>query len=100
MTYAKGTPEFEYNLDLMHEFEDCVPMTRPERKLLHYWVQYGNDINSNPWKIFEPDGSPMNYLKALRIRQGSSHGPWDSWEYADCMMPEISGFSVIQLKKR
>ena len=46
MTYAKGTPEFEYNLDLMHEFEDCVPMTRPERKLLHYWVQYGNDINS------------------------------------------------------
>ena len=27
------------------------------------------------------DGSPMNYLKAHRIRFGASHGPWDSWEF-------------------
>ena len=46
MKFKKGTPEFEYNLDAMHELEDCVPMTRPERTLLHYWVQFGNDIDT------------------------------------------------------
>lgn len=99
MKFTKGTLEFEYNLDAMHELEDCVPMTRPERTLLHYWVQFGNDIDTNPWKIFEPDGSPMGFLKALRVHQGFPHGPWDSWEYADCILPENPGFSVIRTKK-
>ena len=35
MKFKKGTPEFEYNLDAMHELEDCVPMTRPERTQWH-----------------------------------------------------------------
>ena len=100
MRFVKGSPEFEYNVDAMHDLEDLVPMTRPERKLLHYWVVFGNDIYTNPWRIFEPDGSPMSFLKALRIRQGYSHGPWDSWEYADCIIAGNPGFFAIRFKKR
>ena len=70
-----------------------------KRTLLHYWVQFGNDIDTNPWKIYEPDGSSMGFLKALRVCQGFPHGPWDSWEYADCILPENPGFSVIRTKK-
>ena len=99
MKFRKGTPEFEYNMDAMHEMEEFVPMTRSERDRLHDWVWYGNDINTNPWKIFEPDGTSMCFLKALRVRQGCSHGPWDSWEYANCIMPENPGFSVVRVKK-
>ena len=48
MKYLKGSPEFEYNLDAMHEMEDHIPMTRPERVNLHFWVQHGHDIDTNP----------------------------------------------------
>ena len=82
MKFRKGTPEFEYNMDAMHEMEDTIPMTRSEREDLHFWVQHGNDIET-----------------ALRIRQGYPHGPWDSWEYADCIFPENPGFSVIRTKR-
>ena len=98
MKFRKGTPEFEYNMDAMHEMEESIPMTRSERENLHFWVQHGNDIDTNPWKIREPDGSPMLFLKALRVHQGYPHGPWDSWEYSDCIMPENPGFSVVRLK--
>lgn len=100
MRFEKGSPEFEYNIDAMHELEDHVPMTRPERKLLHYWVVFGNDIDTNPWRIFELDGSPMNFLKALRVKQGCSHGPWDSWEFAECIISGNPGFSAFHFKKR
>ena len=74
-------------------------MTRSERDLFYEWVHQGLSIDSNPWKTLEPDGSPMNFLKALRIHQGYSHGPWDSWEYADCIMSENPGFFVIRTKR-
>ncbi len=95
MKYRKGSPEFEFNLDSMREMEDVIPMTRPERDRLHIWVQHGNDVNTNPWRIFEPDGSPMCFLKALRVRQGCSHGPWDSWEFANYLIPDYFGKLTI-----
>ena len=98
MRYARGTPEFNANMDAYLEMDEFVPMTRDERILLRYWVRDGHDIDTNPWKIFEPDGSPMNFLKALRVRRGYPHGPWDSWEYADSILPENPGFSVIRVK--
>lgn len=95
MKYPKGTPEFEFNMDAMHEMEDSIPMTRSERENLHFWVQHGNDIDTNPWKIFETDGSPMGFLKALRILQGYPHGPWDSWEYDNYLKLDTSGYPSI-----
>ena len=96
MKYKKGSPEFEFNLDAMHQMENFIPMTHKERENLHFWVQHGHDIDTNPWKMFETDGSPMCYLKALRIRQGYPHGPWDSWEYESFLIPDVDGNLTIR----
>ncbi len=95
MKYRKDTPEYDLNWEVYHEMVDAVPMTRPERSQLLRWVKDGNDIDSNPWKLFEMDGSPMNYLKARRILFGASHGPWDSWEYAPYLKPDTFGELTI-----
>ena len=70
MIYQNNTFEYRMNLAAFRDLEEA------------HWILTGHDLDSNPWDYFEPDGSPMNYLKALRIRCGYSHGPWDSWEYA------------------
>lgn len=57
----------EYLWDRLREFEDTVPMTRPERDALHRWVRGGHDINSNPWGYDYGDGWEMNYLEAMRM---------------------------------
>ena len=82
MKYSKDSFEFQMNQDAFHQMEEVVPMTSIERSNFAHWILTGHDLDSNPWRYFEPDGSPMNYLKALRIRCGYSHGPWDSWEFA------------------
>ena len=81
MKYAKGSIEYEMNCASLREMLEAIPMTLSEQSRLQWWVREGHDINSNPWKCFEPDGSSMNYLKAFRILFGAPHGPWDSWEY-------------------
>lgn len=81
MRYAKGSVEYIVNLESFHEMEDIVPMTRIERFRLINWIKKGHDLESNPWLYKNSDLSPMNYLKAFRIRYGASHGPWDSWEF-------------------
>ena len=91
MIYAKESLEYDMNFVSLREMEEAIPMTLSERSRLHWWAKRGNDINSNPWKFFEPDGSPMNFLKAFRIQFGVSHGPWDSWEYEAYMTPDRSG---------
>ena len=82
MKYQRDSFEFKMNRAAFLEMEAVVPMTSIERSQFKHWVLTGHDLDSNPWDYFEPDGSPMNYLKALRIRCGYSHGPWDSWEYS------------------
>ena len=99
MRFANETAEYYANIDAMREMEQYIPMTRSERDLFYEWVHQGLSIDSNPWKTLEPDGSPMNFQKALRIHKGYSHGPWDSWEYADCIMSENPGFFVIRTKR-
>ena len=69
MIYQNNTFEYRMNLAAFRDMEEVVPMTKNERSQFTRWVLNGHD-------------SPMNYLKALRIRCGYSHGPWDSWEYA------------------
>ena len=95
MKYKKDTPEYEVNWAIYHEMADAVPMTHSERSHLLKWVKDGNDIDSNPWKYFEMDGSPMNYLKAHRIRFGASHGSWDSWEFEPYLMMDRFGKLTI-----
>ena len=95
MKYKKDTPEYEVNWAIYHEMADAVPMTRSERSHLLKWVKDGNDIDSNPWKYFEMDGSPMNYLKAHRIRFGASHGSRDSWEFEPYLMMDRFGKLTI-----
>lgn len=91
MIYAKGSIEDAVNHCSLQEMEEAVPMTRLERSCLRKWVKSGHDIDTNPWRCYEPDGSDMNYLKAYRILYGVSHGPWDSWEYSTYIQLDSSG---------
>lgn len=95
MRYIRGTTEYEVNRQQLLEMEEVVPMTLSERANLRNWVRNGNDINSNPWKYFDMDGSNMNYLKAYRLRFGASHGVWDSWEFETFLIPDGSGKKLI-----
>lgn len=91
MRFLKGSPEYDLNWDRYHEMSETIPMTRSERSQLLQWVKAGNSVDSNPWKCFELDGSPMNFLKARRILFGASHGPWDSWEFEPFLKADIFG---------
>ena len=81
MRYAFSTVDYDANLAAFHEMEEVIPMTTLERKKVLYWVQYGHDLDSNPWGYYDREGFEMSYLHALRIRNGASHGPWDDWEF-------------------
>ncbi len=82
MTYPKDSIDYQINMEALREMEEMVPMTLLERSRIRYWVKTGHDLETNPFKIYEPDGSGMNYLKAHRIVYGMAHGFWDAWEFA------------------
>ena len=71
-------------------------MTIQEREQLRKWATEGHDVDSNPWKVYEPDGSDMNYLKAYRILHGVSHEIWDSWEFDPYLCETPDGMYVIR----
>lgn len=96
MRYVKGSEDYLANLEGLREMEEDIPMTRFERARLRNWVKDGHDIESNPWNDLNSDSSPMNYLKALRIRYGASHGPWDFWEFEVPWKWDISGHVLIE----
>ena len=83
MIFDKHSIDYQINMLALEDFEMAVPMTAPERSAIRNWVKNGHEIDSNPWKILEPDGYPMNYLKARRIKVGYSSGPWDNWNGGD-----------------
>lgn len=87
MIYRRNSVDYEINLEALHEMEEFVPMTLNERNRLRGWVKAGHDIDSNPWHYLEDNGAEMNFLKAFRILYGSSHGPWDSWEFDTYSLP-------------
>ena len=96
MKYAKGSIDYKVNLVSLHEMEEVVPMTSYERARLRNWVKDGHDVESNPWNYLNDDGSEMNYLQCLRIHNGYSHGPWDSWEYQVPWKRDLSGLELIE----
>ena len=96
MIYARDSFEYHTNYEAFKELEEYVPMTRFERESIRLWVKFGYDIDTNPWKMCEVDGQTMNYLKALRIRCGASHGPWESWEYEPFVCNRDDGFYVVR----
>ena len=96
MIYKRGTVDYDVNLCSLHEMEEVVPMTLLERARLRGWAKAGHDVDTNPWNLFEPDGSEMNFLKAHRIRFGYSHGLWDAWEYAAYICEIPDGMHIIR----
>jgi len=96
MIYKKGSVDYEVNRCSLREMEEVVPMTIQEREQLRKWTTEGHDVDSNPWKVYEPDGSDMNYLKAYRILHGVSHGIWDSWEFDPYLCETPDGMYVIR----
>lgn len=98
MIYKKGSVDYEVNRCSLREMEEFVPMTLQERARLRQWVKEGHDVDSNPWKIYEPDGSDMNFLKAYRIKYGASHGMWDTWEYDPYLDKNPDGIHVIHCR--
>ena len=80
MRYLKHSIDYQFNMEAFHEMERCIPMTVSERNALRSWVKRGNDIETNPWEFTDSDGWPLNYLRAYRLRNGYSSGPWDNWK--------------------
>lgn len=97
MRYEKKSLDYQLNMEAFHDMDDHVPMTKPERDALRSRAKKGYDIDTNPWGLTEPDGYPMNYLKAYRIKNGYSSGPWDDWKGDENQLfwdkPRLSFFS-------
>lgn len=52
----------------LREYEPTIcGMTAQERKELREWVESGNDVFENPWRISRENGWPMDYIHALRF---------------------------------
>lgn len=78
--FPRDSVDYEVNMESLHEMENVVPMTLPERTELRKWVKKGNDIDSNPWGYYDNYGCLMCFLQAYRIVFGFSSGPWDCWK--------------------
>lgn len=70
MKIDRSTIDYKISMDNLRWMEDVVPMTRSERQSLRSWVMRGNDIDSNPWDLRDPDGTQLNYLEAFRLENG------------------------------
>lgn len=83
MRYDKHSIDYQVNMEALHEMEECVPMTKPERNAVRRWVKKGYELDSNPWDCLDTDGMPLNYLQAYRLYYGCSSGPWNDWKGPD-----------------
>lgn len=83
MRYDKQSIDYQVNMVALHEMEEFVPMTNPERAAVRKWVKKGYELESNPWNYLDSDGMPLNYLQAYRLYYGYSSGPWDYWKGPD-----------------
>lgn len=80
MKIDRKSIDYQVNIETLHEMEECIPMTLPERRALREWVYRGNDVESNPWDYRDGDGLQLNFLQAYRLKYGYSSGPWDNWK--------------------
>lgn len=56
------TLEQDIRLEELHEMEEFIPMTTPERNRVRKWVYSGHSVNSNPWHYKDVHGYEMDYL--------------------------------------
>lgn len=98
MRFEKKSIDYHLNLEMLHEMEELVPMTRKERDHIRNWVKRGHDLESNPWDCRDEHGYLLNYLQAYRLINGYCSGPWDNWKgpgiepfwdsFGKCFFPE------------
>ena len=53
----------------MKDFETFLRQmdaTAEERQQVEAWIAAGNDFNGNPYDLFFENGSPMDFISALR----------------------------------
>lgn len=50
------------HLEELHEMENFVPMTLPERSRLRKWVYSGHGVDENPWHYRDHGGYELNYI--------------------------------------
>lgn len=63
----KDTLEHYICLEELHEMEEIVPMTLPERKKVRNWVYSGHSVSENPWNYRDCFGYELNYLDAYHL---------------------------------
>lgn len=56
------TLEQDIRLEELHEMEEFIPMTAPERNRIRKWVYSGHSVDSNPWHYKDAYGYELNYL--------------------------------------
>lgn len=66
----------EIHIEELHEMEEFVPMTTPDRNRLRRWVYTGHSVDSNPWNYKDDDGEEMNFIEALYHHRKEMWGPF------------------------
>ena len=64
MKRKKMNPDHAVRLEELHEMEEFIPMTLPERERVRKWVYSGHSVSENPWKYHDCYGCELNYLDA------------------------------------
>ncbi len=59
-----------FDLAMLHEMEEMIPMTADERKNLRSWVYSGHNPEKNPWHYMDHDAWELNFLEAYRRYNG------------------------------
>lgn len=62
MRMEEKTLDQYIRLEELHEMEELVPMTLPERNRLRNWVYRGHSVSQNPWHYRDRMGYELNYL--------------------------------------
>ena len=67
-------------LEELHEMEEFIPMTLPERERVRKWVYSGHSVSENPWKYRDRYGFELNcldaYHKHLECKWGEFYHPF------------------------
>jgi len=64
----------------LHEYEEmCDEMTAEEKHELREWIVDGNSVNSNPYTIYEENGTLMDFINAMRLAEEMAANPPPRW---------------------
>lgn len=80
MKQKRNTLDHSLCLEELHEMEEFIPMTLPERERVRKWVYSGHSVSENPWKYRDRYGFELNYLDAyhkhLECKWGEFYHPF------------------------